>query len=74
MYWLDREDFPIPFEQEVLAIWKGRVGVLYLVSLKAGYFVYGPAEGRKFGDPMDEECLARINYWHPLPTVIFKSK
>lgn len=73
MFWLDREEFPIPFDIEVLAIWKGRVGILFLESEKWGYFCFAPGEGRN-GGAFDEESIMRIDYWHPLPSVIFKSK
>jgi len=72
MEWIDRRDREIPKDEEVLVIWKGRIGILYHESdtedVDCAMMPNQYATVWKF----DKDCFARIDYWMPLPQPVFR--
>jgi len=70
MEWIERKEKEIPMNQEVLVIWKGRIGILYR-SYDCYYCSICPEDFDETMN-MDKECQERIDYWMPLPEPIFR--
>ena len=70
--WIDRRDQEIPKDEEVLVIWKGRIGILYHESdtgnRDCAMMPNQYAEIWRF----DDEGYARIDYWMPIPQPVFQ--
>lgn len=68
--WIDIADQPIPLEKEVLVIWKGRVGILFIDEYNGRKdMAICPGEFQGIVNDMDQECFNRITYWMPLPEI-----
>lgn len=75
MNWIDRREQDIPFDIDVLAIWKGRVGILQRIvenGKEEVYFSYNPAEFVR-SVPLDDICMKKVHFWMPLPDPKFRS-
>lgn len=72
MQWIDVGDKEIPKDQEVLVIWKGRIGILYWDSdTDDRYCAMMPLEYDHIL-MFDEESIMKVQYWMPLPEPIFR--
>ena len=67
MEWISVKERPIPYDTEVLCIWKGRYGIAYKDSeTKVLYCAICPYELSGIMK-MDTECERRIKFYSLLP-------
>lgn len=71
MKWIYIQDQDLPEDEEILVIWKGRIGIYYKDSTqKKGFCCICPEYGNSNME-MDEECIKKIQFWMPIPEIVF---
>jgi hypothetical protein len=66
--WIKCSDKPMPKDREILAIWKGAIGIAeWSDSDEKWHFAYCPARMNLSETGFDEDACLKFRYWQELP-------